>query len=123
MQSAAGEGVEGAKGLIEQQQLGPNGQGPSNRHPLLHAARKFGWKFVGGGAEIHRLDVALNDFAPLLVAFGGVDSVYGKGDVLAHREPGQQRIVLKHHHAIRAWIGHLTAIHQDAALAGLVEPG
>ena len=33
--------------------------------------------------------------------------------------PGQQGVVLEHHHAIGTRIGDLAAVHQDAALAGL----
>jgi hypothetical protein len=46
-----------------------------------------------------------------------------QGDVLAHRQPGQQRIVLEHHHLVRAGAAHRLAIHQHRAARGQIEAG
>ena len=44
-------------------------------------------------------------------------------DIVAHRQPGKQRVALEHHAAIRAGSGDRLAVEQHAAGAGRVEPG
>jgi len=121
LQIAAGEGIQGAEGFIQEQQPGANRQGAGDRHPLLHAAGEFTGVLVGGMAETHELN-ALFDALALLGRRGAAHHiVHRQGDVLAHGLPGQQRVVLEHHHPLGSRIGHLASIHQDAATAGLGE--
>ena len=119
LEIAAGEGIQGTKRLIQQQQLGPNRQGPGYGDPLLHAAGEFGRAFVSGLAKSHQLDVGLHNREAFLPAGIDHDGINGQGDVLANALPGQQGIVLKHHHAIGTRIGNLASVHQNAALTGL----
>src|SRR5436190_18449037 len=40
-----------------------------------------------------------------------------KQDILPHRVPGKQSVILKHHRAIRTWSAHGRTIDQDLATA------
>ena len=119
LQIAARQRIEGAEGLIEQQQPRADRQGAGDRHPLLHAARELRGKFLGGGRQPHHRQVALHDLVPLGRAELAHHPVHRQRHVLAHGLPGQQRIVLKHHHPVGPRLGHLPPIDQDAAMAGL----
>ena len=121
LQVAAGEGIEGAEGLIEQQQPRPDRQGAGNRHPLLHASRQLGRKLVGRRAQPHQRQVAVDDLAPLAGSELRHHPIHRQGHVLAHGLPGQQRIVLEHHHPVWARLGDLPPLDQDAAAAGLAQ--
>ena len=119
LEIAPGEGIQGTKRLIQEQQLGPDRQGPGNGNPLLHAAGEFGRAFISGRAKSHQLDVGFHNRGAFLPASISHDGINRQGDVLANALPGQQGIVLEHHHAIGTRIGDLAAVHQDAPLAGL----
>ena len=119
LEIAPGEGIQGTKRLIQQQQLGPDREGPGYGNPLLHATGEFGRAFIRRRAESHQLDVGLHNRGAFLPAGIRHDGIHSQGNVLANALPGQQRVVLEHHHAIGTRIGDLAAVHQDAALAGL----
>ena len=123
LQIAAGEGVEGAKGFIKQQQPRLDRQGPGDGHPLLHTAGEFGRELVGGLGQPDQRQAAVHLGLPFAGAGTAHHPVHRQGHVLAGRLPGQQGVVLEHHHPVRSRFGHLAALHQDAAAARLGEAG
>ena len=123
LQVAPAEGIEGPEGFIEQQQLRLDRQGAGDRHPLAHAAGQFAGQLVAGMAQAHHLDVLLHQGLAVLAGEAGHHLIDGQGDVLLHREPGQQRVVLEHHHLVGARALHRFAIHQHRAARGQIEAG
>ena len=123
LQIAPCQRVEGPKGFIQQQQLGLDRQGAGNRHPLAHAPGKLqGW-FVGSVGQSHHGDVVLHHGLALRFGEVGHHLIHRQGDVLAHREPGQQRVVLEHHHLVRPGPLDGFALQQHGAIAGEIQPG
>ena len=74
-------------------------------------------------AEPHHGDVLINYRFPLLAGHGWHHLIDGQADVLAHREPGQQGVVLKYHHLV--WTGalHRFAIEQHRASGRHIQAG
>src|SRR6267143_5052582 len=107
--------IEGAEGLVHQQDFGIDRQHARKRHALLHSARQLGGVVVAEVAELHHLQV---------LADGGVDlrtrrasGLEAPGDVAGHGAPGKKRKLLEHHAAVRAGAADLLAVHSDAAAA------
>jgi hypothetical protein len=71
--------------------------------------------------EAHQLDVAADD----LLAVDGRDALHlqAEGNVVVHRHPGEQRVILEHHRTLPGRLAHRLAIDQDAADRGLLEAG
>ena len=83
--STGGSGVQGAGGLVGQDQGGIANQGPGHRHPLLLAARQLTGPVVDPVGQTHLLE-RLDRPAPALgPVHAGVDQ--GQLDVA----PGRQR--------------------------------
>src|SRR3546814_11105850 len=61
----AGDLVEGAEGLVHQQQLGLERQRASDGDALLHAAGKLPGKFLLEALEVNQVEVARRPFAAL----------------------------------------------------------
>ncbi len=74
-------------------------------------------------AEAHHRDVLRHDGIALARAKPRHHLIHCQGDVLAHREPRQQRVVLEHHHLVGAWPLHGFALQQHRAIGGEVQPG
>ena len=91
LQVGAGEGVEGAKGLIHQQHLGLHRQCAGDADTLFHATRDLRWALVHGVVHVHQLEVVLDPVAHLgfghLPAKAGFDRQF---DVLIGGQPRQQ---------------------------------
>ena len=121
LQAAAGEGVQRPKRLIQQQHPRSNGQSPGNGHPLFHPSRQMSRALVGCPLQTHAADVLFHDAGSLCLGKGSQHFVHGQGDVFPHCQPGQQGIVLKHHHAIGARLCDLPAFQQHAAAGGLFQ--
>ena len=91
LQLPAGEAVEHAEWLVEQQQLGREREGAGDADALLHAVRELGGAPVHGVAEADAVEVVLDDVAPLGRRRLGIDAVDAERDVLARRQPRHQR--------------------------------
>ena len=74
--------------------------------------------FVAGGREIHQRDVFLHVLDSLGGGPVGIHLIHGELDVFKHREPRQQRVILKHHAAIRARFGDLQIVELRRAGIG-----
>ncbi len=86
-----GDGVECAKGLIEQQQRGFKTERAGNCGALAHAAGELAGPRLFEALQTNQLDQVLHP--------GGVNGQAGnlerQRDVGVHREPGQQRMILE----------------------------
>ena len=88
-------GVEVGERLVEQQDVGPDGERAGERHALLLAARELARQARAEAREPDQrqrlldafFDVGLRQFAHL----------QAKGDVLRHGEVGEQRVALEDH--------------------------
>ena len=67
------------------------------------------------------MDEPIGDLAAL--RFGNAALAQAERDVLAHGQPWEQRVGLKHHAAIRARARHLAPVEHDAAAGRPVEAG
>ena len=119
LQLGAGLGVQGAEGLIHQQHLGVHGVGPGDGHPLLHAAGQFLGVAFGELLQFHHLQVLPGDLVALLLALAL--QLQAELDVLFHRQPGEEGVLLEHDAAVGAGALHLFAVHVDVALGGGVQ--
>ena len=118
LQVGAGQGVERRERLVEQQHIGVGGQGARHRHALAHAAGELGGLFVDGGREAHHGHIALHPLGALGRAFAGEHAVHRQRHVVAHAEPGHQRIALEHDAAVGAGAGDGLAVLQHVAAVG-----
>lgn len=81
-------------GFVQQQQTGGEGERPGQRHPLLLAAGDLARVFVGLGSEIHQPQPVVH---PLLDEIPRQPLIFkAEGDVLGHRQVGEESIGLKH---------------------------
>ena len=117
-------GVEVRERLVEQHDVRPRRERPSERHPLLHAARQL-IRHVGSGVdEVDQLEQLANpDLAVGVVA-------QPIPDVVADRQVREEREVLEHHPdppslgrhgSSRA--GHAAAADRDRSGVGRFEAG
>ena len=119
-QPLADLGVERAEGLVEQQHLGFDGQGASQRHPLPLAAGELAGIAVGERFELdqrHQLPDALADGACGRAHLARADA-QPEGDILEHVHVAEQRIVLEHEtHAplAGALAGDIAALEEQGA--------
>jgi hypothetical protein len=65
LQMCAGQRVESAERLVEQQHLRLHGQRPSNADALLHAAGDLGWQLVLGVNHLHEFEIVHDPGMPL----------------------------------------------------------
>ncbi|MNF85481.1 hypothetical protein D3C84_678770 [compost metagenome] len=107
----AGQGVEGTERFVHQQQARTIDQHPGDFHPLLHAAGKLIRPSLGKAFKAHQREDFVGGFMP----FDFADSAHfqPESDVVAHRSPREQRVLLKHHAALRRGAGHRRAIHRE----------
>ena len=120
LQLLAGERIERAERLVHQQDAGIVGKHARNGDALLHAAGELVGIAAGGALkadESHEFVRDLVDLPPRQPALARAEA-----DVLAHGEPGEQRVILEHHAAIAARTGDAPPIHQDLAGGRLLEP-
>ncbi len=113
--------IECTEGLIHEQDLRIVGQRPSNRHTLHHAAGQLLGVVVGKPGQADFIDVVIDD----LLALSGCHTatLEAELDVLPHRQPGEQRVALEHHAAIRTRPLNLLATDVDFAFRGLIQSG
>ena len=92
----AGHLVERAEGLVHEQQGRIEGEGPGDRHPLLHAARELPGVVVGEVGSSTRLEhLALP--SPARSAFGAPDDLERQLDVALHGAPVEEHRRLEDH--------------------------
>ncbi len=86
--------IQGTERFVQQQQAGGEGQGPGQRHSLLLAAGDLARVFVGLGREIHQPQPVID---PLLDEIPCQSLILkAEGDVLGHRQVGEEGVGLKH---------------------------
>jgi hypothetical protein len=116
LKMGAGQRVERAEGLVEQQDLRLHGERPGNADTLLHAAGNFCRPFVPGVRHLNEVEIGHDPVMPLGFGLGRSEHL-GDGDVyiLVDRQPGKQAVVLEHHGALRSRRIDLPVFEQDGA--------
>ena len=112
-------GVKGAERLVHEQDLGVDRVGAGDGDALLHAARELLGVGLHEVLQLDELDVLERDLLGLLV--GLALELEAKLDVLEDREPREEGVLLEDDAAVGAGARDLLAVHQDAALRGLLE--
>src|SRR6185312_14909674 len=112
----AREGIERAKWLVEQEDLGIIGERTGDRDALLHAARQLARKAMLEALQADGADEAFDDLFALRPWHPA--HLEPVADVLRHGQPGKQRIFLEHDAAVDARAGHRLAVHLDRAAVG-----
>ena len=123
-QFLAHAGVEGAEGLVEQQHLGLDRQGPGERHALALAARELAGVAVGEAVELHQGEQVVHPLADLVLR--ALADAEAEGDVVADGHVLEGGIVLEHeaHPAIAyGHVGGVLSGDLDATAVGGLEPG
>ena len=129
LELAADQRIQGAEGLVHQEDIGIGRERAAQPHPLLHAPRELVGEAVLPTVELHQVEHALGLFPALSLA----ETAYfqGLGDVVAHRPMRHQAEVLEHHaHALAPkpaqlrlrLVRHVLAVHEDSAGGGLQQP-
>lgn len=121
LQRGARDGVDRREGLVHQQDLGLVDQGAGHGNPLAHAAREF----VRVAIRHLRQTDDIEEAPGLVPAFGLADATHLQAelDVLPHRHPGKQRILLEDDAALRAGRFDRPAAEAQAPLRGSEKPG
>ncbi|KAG0922044.1 hypothetical protein G6F31_020066 [Rhizopus arrhizus] len=102
-------GIQRGGGLVEQHQLGLDGQRPGNGHALLLAARQLRRIVVHAFAQPHLVQQPLGQlarFAPVLTA----RMHRAEHDVLQRGHLRKQVELLEHHAGLAADLAHLGGI-------------
>ncbi|MNI70606.1 hypothetical protein D3C73_1264280 [compost metagenome] len=92
--------VESAEGFVHQQDLRVIGQCAGNGDTLHHPAGQLFGVVVGKAAQAHFVHVVIDDV--LALRRRHATPLEAELDVLAHRQPREQRVALEHHAAVRA---------------------
>ena len=90
---AAGAGVEGGEGFVEEQQPGLGGEGTGQRDALRLAAGQGAWAVVGVVGEVDTLEPRHGPGSGIGLAH--VAGAQPEGDVLQGGEVGEQQVVLE----------------------------
>ena len=101
--------IQRAKRFIHQQHFAVVGKSACNRDTLLHATRQLIRKMLRKLTQAHHVEEVIRNLFELglrQAALLGAES-----DVLAHRQPGEQAVVLKHHAAVWAWFLNGGVVH------------
>ena len=117
----AGECVERAERLIHQENIGVVGEHARDRHALFHAARQLVRVAIGKALEPDHPDKFVGGLLDLVAC--EMTLPRPEADVLPHRHPRKQRVILKHHAAIAAGAGDGLAVDRDLAGGRLFESG
>jgi hypothetical protein len=124
----AGKGVQGAKGLVEQQHFGLVDERAANAGALLHAARKLPRKLVFIATQAHLLQQFAGAFFVFLalgfeVAAVGLHNFQRQQHVVHRGAPGQQAGRLKGHATDLERPRHRLAVNAHLAHAGHAQAG
>ena len=117
LQPDAGEGVDCAEGLVEQQQRRPVEQAAGDGHPLRHAARQRLGQRVG---HLRQTDLFQQREH---VRIAGARRIGVEADVLRHGEPGQQPRLLEDDADVAAHAVLRLALQRHRAVVLAVEAG
>ena len=116
-------GVQRAKGLIQQQHLGFDRQGPRQGDALPLTARQLRRVAIGQPVQLHQAQQVMHPTPNL--RFGGAcrprAHAQAKSDVLKHRHVAKQRVVLEHKADLalaHMHVGRVFAAESDAACVG-----
>ena len=106
----AGAGVQGAGGLIRQNDGGLSGQGPGNGHPLLLAAGELTGQVAALIRQPHPLQGPDGPLMPLLARHTGIEQ--RQFHILLHGQLGNEVILLENEsqHPV-ADLGLLVVVH------------
>ncbi len=116
LQVRAGECVECAEWLVEQEHLRFHGQRTGETDTLLHAAGNFRRSLIPGVGHLHQVEIVQRPGVALGARLGDAEHLVNrKPHVLIGREPRQQAMVLEHDRAIRPRLVDLTILQQHAA--------
>jgi hypothetical protein len=117
----SGERIERAERLVHQQDAGIVGEHARNGDALLHAAGELVRVAIGGALEAYEFHELVGD--RLHLGARQPPLARAEADVLAHRHPGEQRVVLEHHAAVAAGAADALAVDEDLAAGWLLEAG
>ncbi len=124
LQPGTGEGVERAERLVHQQQLGLHRQSPGDADALLHTAGNFVWMFVCRVRQANEFQSRLGAGLELRLGFACAEhALHAEVDVAVAGHPRQQRVVLEHHGAVRAWRVNFAAVAHHHARGWQRESG
>ena len=124
LQLGAGQRVQRAERFVEQQHFGLHRQGSGNADALLHAAGDFAGALLRGGGQTDHRQHRIGARLELGFAFGGGKHALDRQiDVFKAGQPRQQRVVLKHHGALRAGASDFAVGAQQYTLRGQGQPG
>ena len=129
MHDLTGLCIQCAERLIHQQKVRPRHQRPGNRDTLLHAAGQLAGVGAGKVLQAHqieqRIGAATGGFHVRLAVYRVGDHLQltAELDVLGHRQPGVEAVVLEHHGAVNAGAVNRLAAQQEVAAAVGFQPG
>ena len=112
----AGEGVQCAQGLVQQQDAGLVDQGTDQGYTLGHAAGQLGRIIIPEILQADDLDHVLD---LVLVALELALHLQGEGDVLLDSQPGEQGGLLEHHAPVGGGAFHFHTVDGDLAGGGM----
>ena len=117
----AGEGVQRAERLVEQQHLARAQQGAHQRGALAHAAGELRRALVGEAAEAETVEQRPRPLARL--GARRAEDLDAERDIVADGAPRQQQVALEHVGAVGPAVGHVGAVDEDVAGAGIEQAG
>jgi hypothetical protein len=100
LQVRAGQRVERAEGLVEQQHLRLHGERAGDADALLHAAGDFRGTLVLGVAHLHEVEIVHRPVVALGARLRPRTPCRPRADVVVDGQPRQQRVVLEHDRAV-----------------------
>ena len=115
--------VEGRQGLVEEQHLGPRGQRPGQRHPLLLAARKL--RRPARGQVLHMDEPQDVRHHPIDLGLRAPQHAQREADIGGDGHVGEQRVLLEDRvdgALVRRQVVDLVAEEADAAPGQVLEP-
>ena len=86
-------GVERAEGLVEQEDLGLDGERPGERHALALAAGELRGVALGQVGQADQLEQLVDPRLDL--GLGAAPDLEAEGDVAPHRQVAERRVVLE----------------------------
>ena len=113
LQIAPGQRVQRAKRFVHQHDRRIQRQHAGNRHPLAHAAGEVFRVAVAKVFQVQQIQQLIHRLGDVAARF--LLHLQAKGDVLRHGHPRKQRVLLKHHAAIRAGAEDFFALDGDFA--------
>ena len=115
------QGVEGAEGLVEQEDVRGQGEGPGDRGPLAHAARQLDRAKSGRRFETDEVQQLGQPCRPPITRPAG--ELERIGDVVGDRAPRQEARLLEHEADPRIRRGHGHVVERDPAALRCEQPG